>query len=190
MLSARLGHFLDRPLRVVASHMGLSPNFLTLAGFVITAAAAAVIPFHLRAGGVLILLGGAFDVLDGVVARVNGRTSRFGAFLDSVLDRFSDAFIFCAVGLHFYLAGDHVNAAVSIAALIGAFGVSYARARAEGLGYECRVGIMERPERIVLLASGCIFEAILVPLLWIVCFGSYVTVVQRIFHVNRHMGAG
>ena len=92
MICSRFGHFLDRPLTPLIKKIQLNPNTLTITGFVITAIAAFVIPHNLKLGGLLILAGGLFDALDGIVARVQNKTTRFGAFLDSVLDRYSDAF--------------------------------------------------------------------------------------------------
>lgn len=187
MISSKWGHFLDRPLGPIAARIKLSPTALTCTGFVISIMAAVVIPIHILAGGILILFGNMFDVLDGLVARTNAKVSEFGAFLDSLLDRFSDAFIFSSIALHLYMAGDTLHAVISIASLFGAFGVSYARARAEGLGYECNTGIMERPERILLLAAGCILNKVLVIVLWMILVGSYVTVIQRITYVRKAM---
>ena len=182
MISARLGHFLDRPLKSIARRIQVPPTFLTVAGFLVTLSAAAMIPFRPVAGGVVMLVGGCFDALDGVVARTNSKVSKSGAFLDSVLDRFADAFLFLGAGAYFYFAGEHLNAALAMLALTGAFGVSYARARAEGLGYACTVGIMERPERILLLAFGCLFTFLLSVAIWIILIGSYITVGQRVYH--------
>ncbi|TAL22604.1 MAG: CDP-alcohol phosphatidyltransferase family protein, partial [Nitrospirae bacterium] len=83
MVGARLGHFLDRPLASLIRNIPLSPNSITLTGFIITAIAAFVIPHNLKLGGMLILIGALFDMLDGIVARVNNRVTKFGAFLDS-----------------------------------------------------------------------------------------------------------
>lgn len=182
MISARLGHFLDRPLRSIAQKIRLSPNAITVAGFLLTVAAAALLPVEVRAGAMLIIAGGLFDALDGVIARVNGRVSHGGAFLDSLLDRFSDAFLFLGVAVFFIRAGDQLHAAIAVLALISAFGVSYARARAEGLGYDCSVGLMERTERMVVLVAGCLFPEILAVCLWVILLGSAVTVVQRTRH--------
>lgn len=183
MISSKIGHSLDKPLGPFVRRVQIGPNYFTVTGFLITIVAACVVPLRIEAGGILILLGGLFDLLDGAVARVNGKVSEFGAFLDSVLDRFADAFLFASVGLYFHFSGDPTHAAISILALIGAFGVSYTRARAEGLGYSCRVGLMERPERIVLLAAGCLFPYILIPVLWTIFIGGYITVIRRIHHV-------
>ncbi|MCX5719750.1 MAG: CDP-alcohol phosphatidyltransferase family protein, partial [Nitrospirae bacterium] len=88
MISAKFGHFLDKPLSPFIKKIHLNPTILTIAGFIVTCVAALVIPYNLKIGGVLILIGGIFDMLDGVVARINNKTTRFGAFLDSVLDRY------------------------------------------------------------------------------------------------------
>jgi phosphatidylglycerophosphate synthase len=182
MLSAKLGHFLDRPLAPFAEKLPLTPNTLTVAGFLITSAAAFAIPFNLRLGGMLILLGGLCDMFDGIVARTKGKTSKFGAFLDSVLDRYSDAFLFLSLSWYLAAKGDHTGAFVSLGTLTGAFLISYARARAEGLGKFCHTGLMERPERILLL----IFAALtgwVAPVLWIMLILTHVTVFERIYFV-------
>lgn len=188
MISAKLGHFLDRPLRSFALRLRLNPTYVTVAGFLITTLAALVIPSSIRTGGVLIILGGFFDALDGVVARTNGTASKSGAFLDSVLDRFSDAFLFLGVGAYFLRAGNEFYTFLCFFALISSFGVSYARARAEGLGYECTVGIMERTERIAVLTLGCLIPVILWLCIWIILIGSTITVFQRVRHVWKSMG--
>jgi phosphatidylglycerophosphate synthase len=186
MLSARLGHFLDRPLSSITKYIPLSPNTLTIVGFFITVIAALVIPHNLRIGGLLILIGGIFDMLDGIVARTKGKTTKFGAFIDSVLDRYSDAFIFLAIAWYLAEKGNHAGAFLSLGTLIGAFLISYTRARAEGLGETCHTGIMERPERIVLLAFAAI-TGWLLPVLWIMLVLTHITVVQRIYYVWKLM---
>lgn len=184
MLSAKLGHFLDIPLGPVVRRIPLSPNALTVAGFLVTIVAALVIPHHLRLGGLLVLLGGIFDVLDGIAARTNKSNTRFGAFLDSVLDRYSDAFLFLAIAYYLASKGDGVGAFLSLGTLIGAFLISYARARAEGVGQSCHTGLMERPERIILLIFA-LLTGWLVPVLWVMLVLTHITVVQRIYHVWR-----
>jgi phosphatidylglycerophosphate synthase len=186
MLSAKLGHFLDSPLKSVAKRIPLSPNILTLIGFLITVVAALVIPYNIKLGGILILFGGIFDMLDGIVARVNGKTTRFGAFLDSVLDRYSDAFLFLAIAWYLAGKGNHTGAFLSIGTLVGAFLISYTRARAEGLGETCHTGIMERPERIILLIFATL-TSWLIPILWIMFVLTHITVVQRIYYVWKLM---
>jgi len=182
MLSAGLGHFFDGPLKSIARRIPCSPNSLTITGFLITVLAAFVIPYNIRFGGLLILVGGFFDMLDGVVARTTGRTSRFGAFLDSVLDRYSDAFIFLSIAWYMAEQGSHSGSFLSIGSMAGAFLVSYARARAEGLGQSCKTGLMERPDRLILLVFGAL-TGWLLPVLWIMLVLTHITVIQRIYHV-------
>ena len=182
MLSAWLGHFLDKPLAPVAKRIPLNPNLITIAGLFITALAAIMIPSNLFAGGLLILAGGAFDMLDGLVARANGKRTRFGAFLDSTLDRYSDSMLFIGVSWYFYNTGSIAGALLSIGGLVGSLAISYARARAEGLGIDCKVGLLERPERVILLALGCLTGAVF-PVIVIIFILSHFTVIQRIVYV-------
>lgn len=184
MLSAKLGHLLDKPLGPIAKIISLNPNVLTLAGFLMTAVAAVFIPFNLRAGGFLVLLGGFFDMLDGAVARANMKTTRFGAFLDSTLDRYSDAFLFLAIAWYFLERNNLSGSLFALGGLVGALLISYVRARAEGLGIECQVGLMERPERVVLLSAGCI-TGWLFPVVLALFFFTHITVLQRIIHVYK-----
>jgi len=182
LLSARFGHFLDKPLTPVARRFTFNPNILTVAGFVITTAAAFMIPVNPRLGGLLILLGGLCDMCDGILARVNGRATSFGAFLDSLLDRYSDAFLFLSIAWYLAGKGDHTGAFLSIGTMVGALLVSYARARGEGLGISSHVGIMERPERIILLIVATLtgwFTAVL----WVMFVFTHITVAQRAYVV-------
>jgi phosphatidylglycerophosphate synthase len=186
MLSARLGHFLDVPLSFIAKRIPFSPNTLTVTGFVITVIAAFVIPYNIRLGGIFIMIGGIFDMLDGMVARTSGKTTKFGAFLDSVLDRYSDAFLFLSIAWYLAAHGDHAGSFLSLGTLVGAFIISYARARSEGLGESCHTGILERPERIILLIFATL-TGWLVPVLWVMLVLTHITVLQRVYHVWRMM---
>ncbi len=187
MLSAKLGHIFDKPLRRVAQRIPLGPNALTVIGFLVTVGAAFAIPYNLTLGGILILIGSTFDMLDGIVARATGKVTKFGAFLDSVLDRYSDAFLFLAIA--WYLAGNnnHVGAFLSIGTLVGSFLISYARARAEGIGESCQNGLLERPERIIMLIFATL-TGFLVPVLWVMLFLTHITVLQRVFHIWKKVG--
>ena len=176
------------PLQQWAITNKIDPNNLTLISLAITAMSAVFLYYgHLRMGGVLILLGGTFDILDGTVARATNRISKFGAFWDSVLDRYSEFLIFFGLLFYFFHRGvfSHQTTIMAIClALTGSMMVSYIRARAEGLGLECKLGIMQRPERIVLLGFGAIFhEAILSFFIIIIAVLSNWTAVQRIYHV-------
>lgn len=186
MLSASLGHFFDKHLAPLAKRIPFSPNIITIIGFLITATAAFIIPTNLATGGLLILLGGAFDMLDGVVARTNSKRTIFGAFLDSTIDRYSDSLLFLGASWYFYNSGNIAGALLSIGSLVGSLLISYARARAEGLGVECKVGLLERPERVILLAAGCI-TGFLFPTIVIIFVLSHFTVIQRIIHVKRQL---
>ncbi len=185
MISARLNHRFDKPLAPFALRItltGITPNLLTFAGFIVSLIAS--VSFILRMpqlGGILILLSGGFDLLDGVVARTTGRATKFGAFLDSLLDRYSDAALFLGIGI--FLGNNPLNILILSLTFIGTFLISYVRARAEGLGFTCNIGLMERPERIILLAVGGIFD-ILIPVLWILLVLTHFTVLQRIYHIR------
>lgn len=186
MLSARFGHVLDKPLSHVAKRLKVNPNLITVAGFLITTVAAITLPFHLMFGGILILCGGLFDMLDGVIARANNRTTSFGAFLDSVLDRYSDSFLLIGF-LWFFLRNDSMlGIFLSLGTMVGTLIISYTRARAEGLGRDCRTGLMERPERIIFMAFGAITGWTL-QIMWILFVLTHVTVIQRIYHVRKLM---
>jgi phosphatidylglycerophosphate synthase len=186
MFGDKFGHFLDKPLSSLTKRIPISPNTLTVIGFIITVIAALVLPYHLRLGGLLILFGGVFDMLDGIVARTTGKATKFGAFLDSVLDRFSDAVLFLAVTWHFARSENETGALVCLVTLVGAFLISYIRARAEGLGESCHTGLMERPERVVILAFGAI-TGWLLPVMWILLVLTYITVIQRVYYIWKVM---
>ena len=186
MLSAWFGHFLDKPLAPLAKRIPVDPNLVTITGLIVTALAAVVIPINLVSGGIMILVGGAFDMLDGLIARTNGRRTEFGAFLDSTLDRYADSVLFIGVAWYFHDAGNNMAALLTVGGLVGSLVISYARARAEGLGAECKVGILERPERVILLAAGCI-SGLLFPVIVIIFILSHFTVIQRILHVRKQL---
>ena len=184
MISAKFGHLLDKPLAPIAKVISVNPDVLSIAGFAVSLGAAALIPFNHVAGGVMILAGGAFDLFDGVVARANGKESKFGALLDSTLDRYADSAILLAVAWIFFRQNDLAGAFVTIGALIGALLVSYVKARAEGLGIECNVGLIERPERIMLFAAACL-TGWFFPVIFALFVLSHVTVIQRMAHVYK-----
>jgi phosphatidylglycerophosphate synthase len=186
LLSAWFGHFLDKPLAPLAKRIPFDPNVITIAGLLVTAVAAVVIPANLVAGGFMILAGGAFDMLDGLIARTNGKRTQFGAFLDSTLDRYADSMLFIGVSWYFYKSGNSMGAFMSVGGLVGSLVISYARARAEGLGIDCKVGILERPERVILLAFGCI-SGLLFPVIILIFLLSHFTVIQRIVHVRKQL---
>jgi CDP-diacylglycerol--glycerol-3-phosphate 3-phosphatidyltransferase len=178
------------PLAAGLVALGVSANALTVTGFLLNLISGAVAAAGaLTLAGILYLLFNCLDFLDGAVARRSGTVGPFGAFLDSVLDRASEAAIL--VGLVYLYASQQqaVLAVLAGAALTGSFLVSYARARAEGLGLDCEVGWVQRPERIVLLGLGLIFSWLnpwVMPLvLGFLTLATAVTTVQRVAHVAR-----
>ena len=182
MLSEKYGHAFDGPLGKIAKKIPLSPNSLSIIGFIITLFACYILSSDLLTGGILMLVGAIFDVLDGVVARTNNKTTRFGAFLDSVLDRYSDAFILLSIAYNLGNVSNSTGVILSMGTLLGSFLISYSRARAEGIGEECKYGIMERPERLIFISLGAI-SGFIIPTLWVLVFLTNFTVLQRIYYV-------
>ncbi|MHB8077852.1 MAG: CDP-alcohol phosphatidyltransferase family protein [Candidatus Krumholzibacteriia bacterium] len=183
-----------RPLVRALDRLGVSPLGVTLAGLALSAAAAAVIAGgRLRLGALLLLLGAGLDMVDGDLARLQGRASKQGAFLDSNFDRLAEAFVFLGL-LWFYLTGlpepRPVIALLAMAAAVGSLTTSYARARAEGLGTTCGEGFFQRPERMVLLLVGLLLGWR--GLAWVIgalAALSLATTAQRIVHVSRKLAA-
>ena len=163
----------------------LRPNQLTVLGlFCSILATAAFVLDRPRSGGLLLALAGTLDILDGALARVSGRASPFGAFLDSVLDRYSDLLVLVGLVVLFMARNRVWDVIGALVALVGTVMVSYTRARAESVGVECRVGFMERGERMLTLIAGALLD-LLGPAVWVVAVGANVTAVHRIVHTWR-----
>ncbi|MEV0588986.1 phosphatidylinositol phosphate synthase [Nonomuraea sp. NPDC050310] len=184
------------PLGRALVSRGIGPNAVTAVGTTGTVVAALVLfPLgHLWWGAFVIGLFALLDLLDGVVARLGGGGgSTWGAFLDSTFDRVADAAIFCGLLIHLVLTGQFVLAWVVLFCLVAGLLVSYVKARAEGLGLSCDVGLVERPERLVVGLCSAGFAQFWPPLLAIgmtvLAVASAVTVVQRVVHVHRQAGA-
>jgi len=183
MLNKVRPHF-QRFINPIASKIGLHPNILTIIGLLVSLCAAyAFSQKSLLLGGLLILLSGFFDVIDGAVARNNNTKSKFGGFLDSTCDRFADAFIIIGI-----IYGGYVDWFWGILALLASLSVSYVRARAEVEGIRCDVGIAERAERLFIILGGAFIGYFTNPqlvmslaILLVVILG-YVTVLQRVYH--------
>ncbi len=177
------------PIVSLLARTGVTPNTLTVISFLGSAGAAAlVVTGHLFAAGFVLLAGSFFDILDGALARATNQVTRFGGVLDSTLDRLAEALVLIATAVVFARDADVAGVAVASLALIGSFLVSYVRARAEGAGIECEVGILTRPERVVLLALGLLlssFSYVLLGALGVIMVLSFVTAGQRLFHVWR-----
>lgn len=177
------------------------PNAITIMGFVTTLVASWMYSVdHVRAAGFLVLLGGLFDILDGRVARVTGLASKFGNFLDSTLDRISEIAIYLGLMTLYNTDGaaraDVWMIYVITLAMVGSLMVSYTRAKAEALGFDCQVGLMQRAERIVVLGFGSLLfgldfdGAVLSLLIIVVAVLTNITALHRIVWVYKHgMGA-
>ncbi len=178
--------FIIDPIVGLMARLGISPNALTVAGFAINVVAGILIGLgHLLAGGlVMTLIAMPLDAFDGSLARATNQQTRFGAFLDSVLDRFAEAALLAGLAAWFTQQGDALSVVVTFVALVGSFMVSYTRARAEGLGVECKVGLFSRLGRVILLAAGLILNQPVV-MIWLLAVLSTATAIQRILHVRR-----
>jgi len=165
----------------------LDPNILSASGALVSVAAGAAFGMgRLELGGLLILFGGFFDLVDGVVARHQGDSTRFGAFLDSTLDRLSDMALLLGLGVHYGVQGEPGHAVLAGTALVVSVLVSYTKARAEVDIGSLEVGILERAERVVILAAGALFGFV-IPALWIIALGSTITLIQRVTLARREM---
>jgi CDP-diacylglycerol--glycerol-3-phosphate 3-phosphatidyltransferase len=174
----------------------LTPNAISLTGFALCVVAAVLIwEEHWILGGVAFILGSICDTLDGRYSRMSGKGSPFGAFLDSTLDRIEEGIVLTAVGAYFARQADDVAVAAVVLAAVASLMVSYTRARAEALGVECKVGIADRPVRVVILSAGLVLAVgelidgldLLAPAIYVLAGLSVVTVVQRIWHVRAQL---
>jgi CDP-diacylglycerol--glycerol-3-phosphate 3-phosphatidyltransferase len=169
---------------------GVSPNTLTLLGYALHLPVMYLLATgHLRLGGALYVVASAFDALDGSVAREMGQASTFGAFLDSVVDRFSEGTVLFGLLLHYLNSGARLEPALIYVAVFGSLLVSYTRARAEGVGIACKEGLLTRFERVILLAGGLIL-GLARPALWILAVLTVFTALQRIVYVWRKANGG
>ncbi|HUY07959.1 MAG TPA: CDP-alcohol phosphatidyltransferase family protein [Candidatus Dormibacteraeota bacterium] len=162
----------------------VSPNVITMVGLALTLVAAVLIGLNLLLpAGLVLLLAGSMDILDGAVARVSGRVHRYGAFLDSTADRYGEGAIYLGM-LYLFLVRLHEDPQVFLiaAALLGSLLVSYVRARAQSLGFTCDGGWFARPERVVVTALGLMLGQLTI-VLWILAIATNVTAIQRIYLV-------
>ena len=172
---------------------GYHPDTFTILGFVFNVFAGVLYAFgYFFEGGLVMIYGSATDVIDGQIARRTNRSSPAGSLLDSSLDRYSETAVLLGIAIHYTVIGWHGTVAVTVLALAGSLMVSYVRARAEGLGYQCRVGIMQRAERLIFL-SGCSVFGVLLGMpdgnvaasMWVMAFLTNMTAVERIIHVRK-----
>lgn len=191
MLKAKIGKRVDPAVRKVLPFLfkrPIDPNLLTVIGTVICMASAVLFAFDLRLGACVLVLGGIFDLIDGAVARHHGSESDFGAFLDSTLDRLVDMGVLMGVLMFYARAGEPWLVLLVGWVLVASVMVSYSKARAERFVERFEGGMMERAERMGLVALGGLL-GFMQPMLWIVAIGSTITVVQRFGLAYRAMTA-
>ncbi len=191
MLKEKLGDRLD-PILYGTSRfiqkIGLRPNTLTFIGLGVNGLAGwALAEGEWFQGAGLIILAGFFDIMDGAVARNCHETTTFGSFLDSVIDRYSDLSILVGLLIFYSRNGDLLYQVLTGVGMMGTALVPYTRARAETLIPKCNTGIMERPERILLLFFGAAIPAIMPGIIWITAVGTNITVLQRVLYTRRYM---
>ena len=172
------------PLGGFFNRLGLTPNMVTILGLAgNTIGAYFLAQGEMLTGGLLVLLMTPIDALDGTMARLRGESSDFGAFVDSVSDRYSELIIYGGLLYHFLRLGEPVGGLLVFSAAAGSVLVSYVKARAEGLGYQAKVGLLTRVERYLVLAPSLVFNQLYIGLGIIAVFANF-TALQRIWHVR------
>ena len=180
---------LDRIVGALAA-TGVNPNLLTFFGLLVNFAAAACFAVgNFRTGAIIIFIAGFLDMLDGQVARRQNRVTAFGAFYESTLDRYADMALYMGLLVYYSVSGRTPYVVLAAVATAGSVMVSYSRARAESLIPLCKVGFMERPERLVLLIIGGLLTR-MGPVLWVIAVISTITVIHRILYTWQETRAG
>jgi phosphatidylglycerophosphate synthase len=165
------------------------PNHLTVVGLGVSIVAAlALADGRLRVGALLLALAGLFDFFDGSLARLANSVSAYGAFLDSVVDRYSDLVVLLGVVLYYHRAADTQGVLLTMITMVGTIMISYTKARAQSIGLACEIGLMERPERLIVLIAGATFN-VLTPAVMVLAVLTNVTALQRILYTRRAAAA-
>ncbi len=174
-----------QPLVRLLVKLNIHPDVITLSGFILNLYAAYLfIEEGFLLAGITVLLAGLCDALDGQVAKVSGSTTKFGALLDSTVDRYSETIVWFGIGYYSILAHWWITSIAIFFALVGSLMVSYVRARAEGLGEECKVGFMQRPERVILIGLGAIIgKNGLMVAIWVIALLANYTVGERLWYI-------
>jgi CDP-diacylglycerol--glycerol-3-phosphate 3-phosphatidyltransferase len=176
---------LGDPVAQVLLRAHVRPNHLTVVGLGVSIlAACALAGGRLRVCAVLLALAGLFDFFDGSLARLANRVSAFGAFLDSVVDRYSDLVVLVGAVLYYERQADATGVLLTLITLVGTVMVSYTKARAQSVGLACEIGLMERPERLIVLIAGAAFNVV-TPAMVVLAVLTNLTAVQRILHTRR-----
>ena len=165
---------------------GISPTQLTLAGAALSLLTGVIYAKgYLFLGGIVLFVAGAADLLDGLLARTTGKTSTFGAFLDSVVDRYSDFFVFAGLATYFVRNGEVFWFFVTLGIILGSVVISYTKARAENFIKDCGVGIFGRSERVLILIAASLVTPLLKLALLVLLVGTHATAIQRILHTKK-----
>ncbi len=181
---APLHRFFD-PVARLLLRARVRPNHLTVLGLGVSIAAAYVFSAgRLRWGAALLAVAGLFDFFDGAVARLAGSDSDYGAFLDSVVDRYSDLAVLLGILVYYERSADTPGAILTMATLAGTVMVSYTKARAQSIGVSCEIGVMERPERLIALIAGATFH-LLTPVMALLALLTNLTAIQRIVYTRK-----
>lgn len=182
----RFKRILD-PMGGFLNNLGLMPNTMTILGLVgNTLGAVFLAQGKMTLGGIMILLMGPVDALDGTMARLRGESGKFGAFVDSVTDRYSELVIFAGLLIYYHMQDEWLLASLTYFAAAGSVLVSYVRARAQSLGYDTKVGVLTRLERYLVLAPALVLNRPLIGL-WIIAVLANFTALQRILDVRRQV---
>src|ERR1700693_1472699 len=193
MITALIGRVSRWLLDIIVGALaatGINPNFLTFIGLVVNFWAAVLFATgRFKAAAIVIFFAGFLDMLDGQVARRQNRVTAFGAFYDSTLDRYADMALYMGLLVYYSVSGRTPYVVLAAVATAGSVMVSYARARAESLIPLCKVGFMERPERLVLLIIGGLFNR-MGAVLWVIAVVSTITVIHRIIYTWQETRAG
>jgi CDP-diacylglycerol--glycerol-3-phosphate 3-phosphatidyltransferase len=180
---------LGEPVARVLLRAQVRPNHLTVVGLGISiVAAGAIAQGRLRVAAVLLAVAGLCDFFDGALARLANCVSAFGAFLDSVVDRYSDLMVLLGVVLYYEQLADTSGVCLTLVTLVGTIMVSYTKARAQSIGVACEIGLMERPERLIVLIAGAAFN-VLTPAIVVLAVLTNLTALQRILHTRRAAAA-
>lgn len=193
MLNAKIRTLWDKgmhPVGTLIGRSGITPNTVTVAGLGVQAVSAGlIVGDRLVAAGLVLALSAVLDTIDGAVAKARGMTTKFGALLDSTTDRLADALVFLPVAWLYLTSEAHEGeqwvGVLAMTAMVFSYCVSYVKARAEGLGFECNVGLIERAERLILMIIGLVFTAILGVVVAVLTVASLWTFLQRLWHVRN-----
>jgi CDP-diacylglycerol--glycerol-3-phosphate 3-phosphatidyltransferase len=166
----------------------VSPNAVTYLGLVLTVGVAALAAVgEIRWAGLAYIFAAVFDAMDGTLARISGKTSRFGAFLDSTIDRFEESIVFLGLTIYYAQVGGLIELPLILLATVSSLMVSYTRARAEAVGVECKVGFMGRPPRVAVMIVGMVLDQVLIALI-LIALTSLFTAFHRMYHVWQMTG--